>query len=103
LGVDDGASQHQNRFIPFSGRGSEWGNFEVLSTRDPAIFAIRYDWRNNSVLFVHNLAAIPKEVSFSTGLRGKEGRMLVNLLSDDHSKSGDDGRHHLLLEAYGYR
>jgi len=80
-----------------------WGNFEVLSTRDPAIFAIRYDWRNNSVLFVHNLAAIPKEVSFSTGLRGKEGRMLVNLLSDDHSKSGDDGRHHLLLEAYGYR
>jgi len=80
-----------------------WGNFEVLSTRDSAIFAIRYDWRNNSVLFVHNLAAIPKEVSFSTGLRGKEGRMLVNLLSDDHSKSGDDGRHHLLLEAYGYR
>ena len=80
-----------------------WGDFEVLSTRDPAVFAIRYDWRNNSVLFVHNLAAIPKEVAFSTGLRGVEGRMLVNLLTDDHSKSGDDGRHHLLLEPYGYR
>ena len=80
-----------------------WGDFEVLSTRDPAVFAIRYDWRNNSVLFVHNLDAIPREVEFSTGLRGTEARVLVNLLTDDHSRAGEDGKHHLLLEAYGYR
>jgi maltose alpha-D-glucosyltransferase/alpha-amylase len=80
-----------------------WGDFEVLSTHDPAILAIRYDWRNNSVLFVHNLDAIPREVSFSTGLRDKESRLLVNLLTEDHSRAGEDGRHHLLLEAYGYR
>jgi maltose alpha-D-glucosyltransferase / alpha-amylase len=80
-----------------------WGDFEVLSTRDPAIFAIRYDWRNNSVLFVHNLDAIPREVAFSTGLRGKECRLLINLLTEDHSRAEEDGRHHLLIEAYGYR
>jgi maltose alpha-D-glucosyltransferase / alpha-amylase len=80
-----------------------WGDFEVLSTRDPAVLAIRYDWRNNSVLFVHNLDAIPREVAFSTGLRGNEARVLVNLLTEDHSRAGEDGRHHLLLEAYGYR
>jgi maltose alpha-D-glucosyltransferase / alpha-amylase len=80
-----------------------WGDFEVLSTRDPAVLAIRYDWRNNSVLFVHNLDAIPKEVEFSTGLRGTEARILVNLLTEDHSRAGEDGKHHLLLEAYGYR
>jgi maltose alpha-D-glucosyltransferase/alpha-amylase len=80
-----------------------WGEFEVLSTRDPAIFAIRYDWRNNSVLFVHNLDAIPREVAFSTGLRGKECRLLINLLTEDHSRAEEDGRHHLLIEAYGYR
>jgi len=80
-----------------------WGDFEVLSTRDPAVLAIRYDWRNNSVLFVHNLDAIPREVEFSTGLRGTEARILVNLLTEDHSRAGDDGKHHLLLEAYGYR
>jgi hypothetical protein len=80
-----------------------WGDFEVLSTRDPAVLAIRYDWRNNSVLFVHNLDAIPKDVEFSTGLRGTEARVLVNLLTDDHSRARDDGKHHLLLEAYGYR
>ena len=80
-----------------------WGDFEVLSTRDPAVFAIRYDWRNNSVLFVHNLDATPKEVSFSTGLRGKENLLLVNLLTEDHNRAGENGRHRLLLEPYGYR
>jgi len=80
-----------------------WGDFEVLSTRNPAVLAIRYDWRNNSVLFVHNLDAIPREVAFSTGLRGKESRLLVNLLTDDHSRAREDGKHHLLLEAYGFR
>ena len=80
-----------------------WGDFEVLSTRDPAVLAIRYDWRNNSVLFVHNLDAVPREVVFSTGLQGQESRVLVNLLTGDHSRAGEDGRHHLLLEAYGYR
>ena len=80
-----------------------WGDFELLSTGDPAILAIRYDWRNNSVLFVHNLDGIPREVAFSTGLRGKEGRVLVNLLTEEHSRAREDGKHHLLLEAYGYR
>ena len=80
-----------------------WGDFEVLTTRDPAVLAIRYDWRNNAVLFVHNLDAVPREVEFSTGLRGDEARLLINLLTEDHSRAGGDGKHHLLLEAYGYR
>jgi maltose alpha-D-glucosyltransferase / alpha-amylase len=80
-----------------------WGDFQVLPTRDPAIFAIRYDWRNNSVLFVHNLDSIPREIAFSTGLSGDQGRLLINLLSEDHSQAADNGKHHVLLEAYGYR
>jgi maltose alpha-D-glucosyltransferase/alpha-amylase len=80
-----------------------WGDFQVLPIRDPAIFAVRYDWRNNSVLFVHNLDSIPREIAFSTGLSGDQGRLLVNLLSEDHSGAADNGKHHLLLEAYGYR
>ena len=34
---------------------------------------MRYDWRNNSVLFVHNFDAKPREVTFSVGLPG-DGR-----------------------------
>jgi len=80
-----------------------WGDFEVLPVRDPAVLAMRYDWRNNSVLFVHNLSDTPREVDFSTGLEGPEGRRLVNLLSENHSRAGEDGRHTLVLEPYAYR
>ena len=57
-----------------------WGDFKVIATRDPAILIIRYDWRNNSVLFVHNLDEKPREISFAVGLPGEAGKLLVNLL-----------------------
>ena len=64
---------------------------------------IRYDWRNNTVLFVHNLDAKPREIAFATGLPGEAGKLLVNLLSEDHSRTNKRGRHRLVLEPYGYR
>jgi maltose alpha-D-glucosyltransferase/alpha-amylase len=79
-----------------------WGDFAVLETGDKAVLAIRYDWRNNSVVFVHNLAATPREITFEVGIADESGNVLVNLLSDDHSRA-IGGRHHLVLEAYGYR
>lgn len=80
-----------------------WGDFEVLKTGTPAVFAMRYDWRSNSALFVHNLDAEPREIRFSAGVEGEEGARLINLLSDDHSPAEADGRHRLVLEPYGYR
>jgi maltose alpha-D-glucosyltransferase/alpha-amylase len=64
---------------------------------------MRYDWRNNSVIFVHNLSAVPREITFSSGLEKTAGELLVNLLSDDHNHADEEGRHHVLMEAYGYR
>ena len=80
-----------------------WGDFTFLTTRDPAVLAMRYDWRNNSVLFVHNLAATPREIEFEAGLPGEQGKLLVNLLSEDHSRADADGKHCLMLEAYALR
>jgi maltose alpha-D-glucosyltransferase / alpha-amylase len=80
-----------------------WGDFRVIATRDPAVLVIRYDWRNNSVLFVHNLDGKPREVSFSVGVAGDDGKHLINLLSENHSEANDQGKHNLMLEAYGYR
>jgi hypothetical protein len=31
------------------------------------------------------------------------GRLLVNFLSDDHSRTDKQGRHRLIIEGYGYR
>jgi maltose alpha-D-glucosyltransferase / alpha-amylase len=80
-----------------------WGDFEIIQTHDRSILAIRYDWRNNSVLFVHNLGSKPREVSISAAVAGAAGQLLVNLLSEDHSHADARGKHCLLMEAYGYR
>jgi len=83
-----------------------WGDFTVIPTRDSAVLVMRYDWRNNWVLFVHNLDAKPHEITFDVGLAGENaehGKLLVNLLSEDHSQAEKNGRHRLVIEAYGYR
>lgn len=80
-----------------------WGDFEIIQTHDRSVLAIRYDWRNNSVLFVHNLGSKPREVSISAGVAGDAGQLLVNLLSEDHSRADAGGKHCLLMDAYGYR
>ena len=80
-----------------------WGDFRVIATRDRAVLIVRYDWRNNSVLFVHNLDEKPREVSFTAGLPGDTGKLLVNLLSEDHSEADGRGQHRLVIEGYGYR
>jgi maltose alpha-D-glucosyltransferase / alpha-amylase len=83
-----------------------WGDFVVIPCRYPQILIVRYDWRNNWVLFVHNLDAKPREITFSVGLHGEHahhGDLLVNLLSDNHSRADKKGKHRLVMEPYGYR
>jgi maltose alpha-D-glucosyltransferase/alpha-amylase len=74
-----------------------WGDFEVLPLDDNAILMMRYTWRGNSVLFLHNLSDAPCEAAFHLPQR------LINVLSDDHSEADGQGRHRILLESYGYR
>ena len=69
-----------------------WGDFEIIPTGTPEVLAIRYDWRNNSVLFAHNLSSVQREVQFGAG-GGKDGGRLVNLLSEDHSTVDASGKH----------
>ena len=79
-----------------------WGDFEVLPTRDPAVLAMRYDWRNNSVLFVHNLSDTPREVAFSTGLAGPEGRRAGEPAQrEPQPRGGGRPAHTCVLEPYG--
>jgi maltose alpha-D-glucosyltransferase / alpha-amylase len=83
-----------------------WGDFTIIRSKDPSILIMRYDWRNNWVLFIHNLAPSPKEVVFSVGLKGDDaesGQLLINLLSEDHSRGDRHGKHRLVIEGYGYR
>jgi len=80
-----------------------WGDFTIIATRNPAVLVMRYDWRNNAVLFVHNLDEKPCEASFAVGLKTEQDKHLINLLTEDHSHADDKGKHHLMLEAYAHR
>lgn len=79
-----------------------WGDFSFLSTGTAEVLAMQYEWRNNSVAFVHNLTGKPREILLSV-MMGEGGCVLINLLSDDHSQPDSKGRHRILMEPYGYR
>lgn len=80
-----------------------WGDFDVLRTSRSDVLALRFDWRNNSVLCLHNFGAEACTVKFRSGCNEPGQNRLINLLSDDHSEEQDDGRHAVVLEPYGYR
>ena len=79
-----------------------WGDFEVLKVPDPAVLVMRYDWRNNSVVVMHNLHEEPREILVDIGL-GEQGGRLINLLGEEHSEADESGKHRVVLEGYGYR
>lgn len=81
-----------------------WGDFSFLPMRKPNVLAMTYEWRNNCVLFLHNLNSEPQEVRFR--LQAKccgDKNLLVNVLSADNSEADEQGRHCVVLEPYGYR
>src|SRR3954467_14938834 len=77
-----------------------WGDFAVLKVKDPAVLAMRYDWRNNSVVILHNLHEEPREVLLDLEL-GDQGLRLMNLLGDENSVAEKSGKHRIVLEGYG--
>ena len=80
-----------------------WGDFNFLSTGDSTILAMRYEWRNNAVLILHNMTAEPTEIKIVVDGPDEGKCTLINVLSDDHSEPDPEGRHCILLEPHGYR
>jgi maltose alpha-D-glucosyltransferase/alpha-amylase len=80
-----------------------WGDFSFINTRNPSVLAMQYDWRDNSVVIIHNLKDEAQEVAFSVDLDDERRNLLVSLLSEDHSRAGPDSKHTIALEPLGYR
>ncbi|KIG01971.1 alpha-amylase family protein [Caballeronia concitans] len=80
-----------------------WGDFDILRTSRDDVLALRYAWRNNSVVCLHNFSATACTVKFQVRPDTGESATLVNLLSDDHSQGNAKGQHTVVLEPYGYR
>ncbi len=78
-----------------------WGRYAILDAKDDGVLALRYDWRNNSMVVVHNFRDAAVEIDLAVG--DPRGKKLVNLLAEDHSLADGRGRHRIVIEPYGYR
>jgi maltose alpha-D-glucosyltransferase/alpha-amylase len=78
-----------------------WGDWTILQTGAPSVLAMRYDWRGNSLVVVHNFAERSQEARIKPEVEG--GEKLVSLLHNDESHADESGTHRMALEAYGYR
>jgi maltose alpha-D-glucosyltransferase / alpha-amylase len=78
-----------------------WGRWKILDTGSPHVLAMQYQWREESVVVVHNFAGTATEVEFS--IEGLPGQPLVDLRVESESRANRRGRHQLALDAYGYR
>ncbi len=78
-----------------------WGTFEVLDCGDTGVLGIRYDWRDNAVVIIHNFHDKPVEITFDAGIGG-DGDILIDIADGTNSRTGA-GKHHMVLDPYGYR
>lgn len=74
----------------------------AVPTGKASVLALRYEWRGNAILCVHNLAPEPIEIALRSGVPEPEPDILVDVLTGSRSDAGPEGSHCLFLEGYGY-
>jgi maltose alpha-D-glucosyltransferase / alpha-amylase len=78
-----------------------WGRFEVIDTGSPHVLALSYQWRENAILTIHNFDEKAHDVEYRLEIAG--GEKLIDLLDHEDSHVNARGKHHLAIDAYGYR
>ena len=78
-----------------------WGTFTVLRTDAPEVLAIRYDWRETSMLTLHNFANQHRKVRLRVG--APRGETLVEVFDGHHSRAQSDDMHRVALGPHAWR
>jgi glycosidase len=79
-----------------------WGSCQVVPTGDPAVLAVRCDWRGSVVLTVHNLSDRPAKAQLDLE-RVDPGAGLVELLADQAYDRLETATGAVSVGPYGYR
>ena len=79
-----------------------WGAFQVLPAGDPAVLALRHDWRGSVVLTVHNLADRPAEARLEPA-GGDPGADPAELLADQAYEPLGSAPGYVPVGPHGYR
>jgi maltose alpha-D-glucosyltransferase/alpha-amylase len=78
-----------------------WGEFTTLRTNATSVLALRYDWRDTSLVTLHNFSSAQQKVRLNVGC-ARDGT-LVDVFDARHSNARADGTHQVTLEPYAWR
>ena len=78
-----------------------WGNFVILRTNVPSVLALRYDWRDTSLVTLHNFSDAKQRVQVKIGC--PRDNLLIEVFDAHHSRAHGGGVHHIQLDAYAWR
>jgi maltose alpha-D-glucosyltransferase/alpha-amylase len=78
-----------------------WGEYSVLRTNASEVLVMRYDWRNTSMLTLHNFS--DREQRVSCCVDRPRGEILVDVFDASHSRADQSGTHTIALPPYGAR
>jgi maltose alpha-D-glucosyltransferase/alpha-amylase len=78
-----------------------WGEFTVLRTNVPEVLVMRYDWRDTSLVTLHNFSSRMQTVKLKVGCPHDD--LLVEVFDEHHSRARNDGTHHIRMKEYGWR
>jgi maltose alpha-D-glucosyltransferase / alpha-amylase len=82
-----------------------WGEWRILSTDQPGVLVMRYQWAGRTLVILHNFTAKPRAVVLDRGaVAANTGNgTLVDLLAKNDSGADEDDRYLVQLQPYDYR
>jgi len=78
-----------------------WGAYTILRANVREALVMRYDWRDSSLVTVHNFSNAKQTVKVKVDCPRDE--LLVDVFDGHHSKKRNDETHHLPMEPYTWR
>jgi maltose alpha-D-glucosyltransferase/alpha-amylase len=78
-----------------------WGTFQLVRTGTADVLVLRYDWRETTLVTLHNFAGAARTVRLRVDRNG--GERLVDVFERQHSEALPSGEHEIALAGYGYR
>lgn len=79
-----------------------WGEWEILEVDSESVLAIRYQWRQNTLIALHNFAEQPQEFVLDLETPNGEEERLVSVFVDEKIEADEEGRYQINLKPYGY-
>jgi maltose alpha-D-glucosyltransferase/alpha-amylase len=78
-----------------------WGTYRVLRTNGPEVLVMRYDWRETSLVTLHNFGSGKQQIKLKLDCPRDE--VLVEVFDGHHSRKQNDGTHHIAMDGYAWR